>query len=151
MLSWLNGRKENCFLDCSLRKSLTLPKAIEFINKHLVPIYLTSFLMTSSVIPICGHVFISRLKWMNDFIAKPHYYSFSTKRVYFIICSFYFLFCYVYVCISVCICLDIECWCHWEPEEGVGSPGARVAGSCELPYVAVVKLVRVLSKSSMHS
>lgn len=33
----------------------------------------------------------------------------------------------------------------------LGSPGARVAGSCELPYVAVVKLVRVLSKSSMHS
>jgi hypothetical protein len=38
------------------------------------------------------------------------------------------------VCVCVCVCVCVY-RCQWRPEEGVSSPGAEVAGGCELPGV----------------
>lgn len=41
---------------------------------------------------------------------------------------------FLFMCICVCLCEGIPyvCRCSWRPIEGVESPGAGVAGTCEL-------------------
>ena len=38
------------------------------------------------------------------------------------------------VCVGVCECVPHMWECQWRPGKSIGSPEARVAGSCELPH-----------------
>ena len=45
----------------------------------------------------------------------------------------------MYMILCVCVYTPCAYRSQWRPEEGVGSPGAGVAGGCELPGVGAGK------------
>lgn len=53
----------------------------------------------------------------------------------------------MYVCVSVCS----VCRCPLKSEEGVGSPGTAVTGSCELSDISDGNQTLILWKNSEYS
>lgn len=41
----------------------------------------------------------------------------------------------MYICVPLCVFVCVSVKCPRRPDEDIGSPGAGVAGSCELPDV----------------